>query len=489
MRRPWKPVALLAAAMLVLVLVLVSGCGAVDTVGKVTFERPLAIPPLAASHLDDRGRRVFDLRAQEGRSDFGAGREVRTWGFSGDYLGPTLRVARGEQVVVNVTNGLAETTTVHWHGMHLPATMDGGPHQPIAAGGTWSPSWTIDQPAATLWYHPHPHGETADHVRRGLAGMFLLDDPADPAQAALPHRYGIDDVPVIVQDRDLRDGDFGGSDRGSTLLVNGTPGPYLEVTSKLIRLRLLNASTARVYAFGLADERGFALVGTDGGLLAKPHFTTRVQLSPGERAEIVVPVTAGERVALRSFAPDLGDNFFAEQFGGGRDQFDVLELRAAAGLTPSAELPRTLARIERLDPAGAAGMRKFRLNGTSINGQGMDMGRVDATVTRDTTEVWDVSNQDGQVHSFHVHDTQFQVVSVAGRQPPPELAGWKDTVLVPPNEDVRIVLRFTDYADPDAPYMFHCHLLMHEDNGMMGQFMVVAPGQAAGSPAGHIHPN
>jgi FtsP/CotA-like multicopper oxidase with cupredoxin domain len=359
----------------------------VDTVGKVPFEQPLAIPPLAESHVDDDGRRVFDLTAQQSTTELMPGTVTETWGYNGGYLGPTLRAERGEDVVVNVTNNLDETTTVHWHGMHLPAAMDGGPHQPIAPGETWSPSWTIDQPAATLWYHPHPHGETEDHIYRGLAGLLILDDPDSSAAKRLPHDYGVDDIPVIVQDKRFDDGDltygrswFSGSGRlGGTLLVNGTYGPYLDVTTELVRLRLLNASTARVYDFGFSDDREFDVVATDGGLLPGPVATNRIMLSPGERAEI-----------------------------------------------------------------------------------------------------WAITNRDRNVHNFHVHDTQFQIADVDGHAPPTELAGWKDTVLLRPNTTTRIALRFSDYTDPDVPYMYHCHLVYHEDQGMMGQFVVVGPEESTG---------
>jgi blue copper oxidase len=221
--------------------------GDVSTVGNVDFSRPLAIPPLAESRIDGEGRRVFDLTAKDGTTDLGHGR-TRTLGFNGSYLGPTLRAKRGEPVLVNVHNGLSDVTSVHWHGMHLPAKMDGGPHQPVKPGATWSPTWLVDQPAATLWYHPHPHGATEDQVYRGLAGMFIVDDPGTDV-AALPHRYGVDDVPVIVQDKafdsggQLDDGHPFMSDigvLGDTLVVNGTVGPFHEVRSELVRLRLLN---------------------------------------------------------------------------------------------------------------------------------------------------------------------------------------------------------------------------------------------------------
>jgi len=463
----------------------------VDTTGKVEFVAPLAVPPLAESRIDEQGRRVFDLRAQAGGRDFGQGGRTRTWGFNGDYLGPTLRAKRGEQVVVNVANALDEPTSVHWHGMHLPAAMDGGPHQEVRPGATWAPTWTINQPAATLWYHPHPHGQTEKHVYRGLAGLFLLDD--DQASGlALPKRYGVDDIPVIVQDRNFdRSGQFdsraglgGAGILGETLLVNGTVGPYLDVTTERVRLRLLNGSTARTYDFGFADGRTVTLVGTDGGLLPAPQAHQRVRLSPGERAEIVVAIRPGERVVLRSFPPDLGIGSPFRRLGGGEDTFDVLQLRAAERLDRSAEVPETLVPLDRIDPATSVTTRQFRLLGRNINGQKMDMGRIDATITRDTTEIWEVTNADGSPHNFHVHDVQFQVLTVAGRQPPPELRGWKDTIFLAPHTTMRIIMRFTDHADPNVPYMFHCHLLYHEDQGMMGQFVVVEPGQQAGRVAG-----
>jgi FtsP/CotA-like multicopper oxidase with cupredoxin domain len=460
---------------------------AIDTVGHVSFDRRLAVPPLAQSRIDEQGRRVFDLRAQPGSRDFGFGERTATWGFNGDYLGPTLRARRGERVLVNVHNGLPEPTSVHWHGMHLPASMDGGPHQEVRAGGDWAPSWTIDQPGATLWYHPHPHGTTAEHVYRGLAGMFILDDEHSDA-LGLPNRYGVDDVPVIVQDKRIADGQFDEdapllSDigiLGDEILVNGVRTPHLPVATSSVRLRLLNASNARSYNFGFSDDRPFALVGTDGGLLPAPYQTRRIQLTPGERAEVVVTVDPGERVELRSYPPALGSDVLADRFIGGADAFDVLQLRAAGSLQPSRELPGTLVDVPRLDPESASVTREFRLSGRSINGETMDMARADAVVEKGAVEIWEIRNGDGAPHNFHIHDVQFQVLSIAGERPPPHLRGWKDTVFAVPNATVRIIARFADYADPDSPYMFHCHLLQHEDQGMMGQFVVVEPGQQPG---------
>ena len=466
----------------------------VDTSDRTRFDRPLRIPELAPSKIDADGRRVFDLRLQRGTHDLGRGGRTPTWGVNGAYLGPTVRAARGEQVLVNVTNDVGETTTLHWHGTHLPAGMDGGPHQTVPAGTTWSPAWRIAQPAATLWYHPHLHGDTAEHVYRGLAGMFIIDDDVSGA-LPLPDDYGVDDVPVIVQDKSF-DG-AGRLDRGAgafsaigqlgtTIVVNGTPTPHHDVRTERVRLRLLNASNARTYDVGLADGSEVALIATDGGLLPEPVTTRRVPLSPGERAEIVVTMRAGQDTVLRSFPRSLGGNRFTDRFNGADDTLDVLLLRAADRLVPSPPLPRRLAPRPDLREGDAARTRAFELRGVSINDRKMDPGRIDEVVTLGDTEVWEVHNAGRDPHDFHVHDVQFRVLDVDDDPPPAHLGGPKDTVFLPPGSRARLLMR-TDDADPDLPYMFHCHLLRHEDAGMMGQFVVVRPGQAAGAPATSGH--
>lgn len=441
------------------------------------FDTPLPIPPLAESEVID-GVRVFSLTAQEGEMRFVDGRTTDTWGFNGDYLGPTLRAHRGEKVAFEITNELPETTTVHWHGMHLPAAMDGGPHQPIEAGDTWRPHWTIDQPAGTLWYHPHPHGETEKHVMRGLAGMFILDDETSD-ELNLPSRYGIDDIPVIVQDKRFdNDGEFVLDSQGNeigllgdTILTNGVWGASLDVTTELVRLRLLNGSTARTYDFALDDGRDFSLIATDGGLLEAPLATDHVRLSPGERADIVVRLEPGQETMLRSIPPDLGDVAAPAAYGG-ESTFDVMLLRAAETLEPSAPLPEHLADIERFEASDADVERVFEVQDRSINGRTMDMDRIDEVMQVDTTELWTVTNLDRFPHNWHVHDVQFQVIDIDGDQPPPELMGWKDTIYIEPRRDYRIAMRFEDYTDDDNPYMIHCHLLLHEDEGLMSQFVV-----------------
>jgi FtsP/CotA-like multicopper oxidase with cupredoxin domain len=450
----------------------------------------LTVPPLLVGQHEG-GRRVYDLIAQAGRTAIVPGGTADTWGFNGPMLGPTIRMTRGEQVRVRVRNELPEPTTVHWHGMHLPAASDGGPHQPIEPGEVWEPTWTVAQQAATLWYHPHPHGATEAHVYRGLAGMLLVDDAVEGA-LDLPRTYGVDDIPLILQDKQFDgSGQLIETDRrgpgmlGTTMLVNGTLGPTLEVAAESTRFRILNAATARSMNLGFSDDRSFELIASDGGLLTSPVVLTRVLLTPGERVEIIVRTAPGDAAVLRSFPQNLGN---VAGTTGADDQFDVLTLSAPAPLASSAPTPAALAVVDRHDRAAAQRTRRFELGADRINAAPMDMTRIDEVITVDQLEVWEVLNTARTPHNFHVHGVQFQIVDIDGQAPRAELAGWKDTVYLPPTVLVRLAMRFTEHTDATVPYMYHCHLLWHEDIGMMGQFVVVPPGvQPTGIANGHDH--
>lgn len=452
----------------------------IDTVDSVDFDRELEIPPLADSELVD-GVRSFDLTIQSGESDLGQDEVTPTWGINGSYLGPTIRANRGEQVQFRIDNELSESTTLHWHGMHLPAEMDGGPHSMINPGESWTPEWHLDQPAASLWYHPHPHGRTASHVYMGLAGMFIIDDEEEAA-LGLPRDYGIDDLPLIVQDRKFNnDGALDMSSAwmqsagviGDTTLVNGTPGAFFDVTTETLRLRILNGSNTRPYNFAFDDDRTFHIIGSDGGLLEAPVQLSNIQLSPGERAEIVVSFTPGEEVRLQSGPTDTAD-----RLAGGADHLDIMQFRAGEDLGGVSELPAELVEIDRLQESSAAQERDFALSGTAINGESMNMNRVDEVITLGDTEIWNIENVDGQTHNFHIHDVQFQILDIDGQAPPPHLEGWKDTIWLPPRQEFRLIMTFTDYASEEWAYMYHCHILRHEDQGMMGQFLVVEPSES-----------
>lgn len=461
--------------------------------GAASARTPLPIPPLAESTLDADGTRVFTLTAQAGTSDMVAAGPTPTWGYNGPFAGPTLRAREGEKVRVEVHNELPEATTVHWHGMKLPAQADGGPHQPIEAGGTWQAEWTVEQPAATLWYHPHHHGTTEVQVYRGLGGLFYIDDAAtseaEATVSALPHDYGVDDIPVIVTDRSFgADGHFAEVQRtahgmlGDTLVVNGAVDAEFVAERPLTRLRLLNASAARSYSF-MVEDAPMWLVGTDNGLLPEPVEATTVTLTPGERAEVLVRLDASQETVLQSVPHSLGLMKSTARSSGCDDRFNVLALRAGSGMTEAEATggpdPELLAGLAAAIPSPLEtpdATREFALSHDQINGKSMNMARVDETVTVGARERWIITNEHHLPHNFHVHNARFTVVSVGGEEPRETERGWKDTVYAPPRLPVVIDVEFGSSSDPAWPYMYHCHLLQHEDAGMMGQFVVVSPG-------------
>jgi bilirubin oxidase len=493
------PVYISLAVMLATSLVLAACQGQtvkISQAGKEDFmnedlvpQNRLVIPPQLEPNLQN-GEKVFNLTVQQGEAEILPGKRAKTWGYNGSFLGPTIRAHTGDRVRLNVTNHLGETTTVHWHGMELPAAMDGGPHQVIEPGKSWQPYWTIINQAATLWYHPHTMGRTGEQVYQGLAGFFIIDDENTDA-LSLPREYGVDDIPLVIQDKI-----FDSNGRfvfprehqaitagllGDTILVNGTYAPYLEVPAKLVRFRLLNGSAARRYNLGFSDHRAFQQIATDGGLLEAPVERTRLLLAPGERAEILVDLsnTKGPIMLISySFADgeNAVQNAIQEQLTGGTDegqQFNILELRPSMGTFAVENISSVLNTIERFDEQDAVTTRRFVLEAFTINGKRMDHGRIDQIVKTGDVEIWELTNNSPIYHPFHIHGVQFQILDRNGMAPPAYEQGWKDTVIVTPEESVRLMMRFPEYSDPNLPYMYHCHILTHEDMGMMGQFVVV----------------
>ena len=329
-------------------------------------------------------------------------------------------------------------------------------------------------------------GKTAEHVYHGLAGLFIVKDPQN--ESALPNQYGKDDIPLIIQDKIFNsDGSFNypGTHmgvKGDQFLVNGAVTPVFDAPAQLVRFRLLNGSNARIYNFGFSDNRQFHQISTDGGLLERPVPLTRLRLSTGERAEILVDFSGEENnhVRLVSFSSDLHNiNPIWNSNALDGSTFDIMTIDvmgATANLITA--LPASLATIIRLQEGQSAVTRPFVLEmGFSgpmkINGKSMDMNRIDETVKLNDTETWEVINHSDLSHPFHVLDVQFLILTRDGSPPAENESGWKDTVLVMPRETVRIITHFSDFSDPDNPYMFHCHILEHEDAGMMGRFVVV----------------
>ncbi len=431
---------------------------------------PLSIPPLLEP-TPENGVSRYTLTIGRSRHRYKQAGITDTYSYNGmSVLGPTLRLRSGASVVISVTNALDEVTTTHWHGADVPAEDDGGPHSTIAPGTTWVADFDVIQPAATLWYHPHAHGSTAEHVYRGAAGLIIIEDD-NPAAAVLPATYGVDDIPVIIQDRDftgdgqldfaIDDGDEG--NLYGTLTVNGTINPFVEVPEGLVRLRLLNGSQARIYRLSV-EGADMTKIASDGGYLERPVVLEQLVLAPGDRAEIIVDV-GNESAALVDSA-----------FG------RVLELRPNGSTSGTGALPDRLATIERISESEITVDRRFHMEDArnfwefsatwAINGRQFDMSRTDLTVQLGATERWTLSSSDGQ-HVFHPHQIQFQILAINGEPPPLEESGWEDSVLVNADREVVVAARFHSYSAEDTPYMFHCHILDHEDLGMMGQFVVV----------------
>ena len=461
-----------AVVGILIVAASLAGCGngAVEIVSLDTpAVAPLSIPPLIEPTIEN-GVSHYELTIGASQHDYKQASMTDTYSYNGmSVLGPTLRLRTGDSVVISVTNELDQPTTTHWHGADVPAEDDGGPHSLIEPGTTWVADFDVIQPAATLWYHPHFHGTTAEHVYRGGAGLIIIEDD-NSAATLLPATYGVDDIPVIIQDRDftsdgqldfaIDEGDNGNLD--GVLTVNGTINPYVETPTGLVRLRLLNGSQARIYQLSV-EGADMTKIASDGGYLAGPVVIELV-LAPGDRAEIIVNVGA-ESAALVDSA-----------FG------RVLELRPDGSAVGAGILPDKLATIERIPESEITVDRVFDMEDVrnfwefgpswAINGAQFDMSRIDVTVQLGDTERWTLFGDDGQ-HVFHPHQIQFQILTINGEPPPPEESGWEDSVLVNGDREVVIAARFHSYAAEDTPYMFHCHILDHEDLGMMGQFLIV----------------
>ena len=463
-----------------------------------TGAQALNIPPLDDGQLEG-GVRSYDLNMQTGVSQFFDNVNTASFGINGAYLGPTLKMRVGETVRMNVNNNIGHTSSLHWHGMHLPADQDGGPHQTIENGSSWQAEFEVKQNAATLWYHSHMMGETAYQVYHGLAGVIIVEDE-QANSLGLPQDYGIDDIPLVLQDRKFHpDGRFdytpGMEERmmghfGDTMVVNGTVNPYFDAASDSLRIRLLNGSNARFYDLSFDDGRSFHQIASDGGLLEQPVKLTSLVLSPGERAELIIDLSDGKTATLSSKTPG-SDDFFSDVInilGSSDGRFKILEIRPNEQRKAAIELPTKLTTLDVVDETIAVKTRTFDLDmgmgvammlgnvgdNMSINGKPMDMKHINEVVKLDSTEIWHITNSSFAAHPFHIHDVQFRIIDRDGKPPSPTEAGLKDTVLIPEGESVRLLLKFTDYSDPDSPYMFHCHILEHEDEGMMGQFTVVA---------------
>lgn len=462
---------------------------------------------------------IFDLPAEPATHSFVPGKPVEVLGYGGTYMGPAVRLKRGTTAKLRLLNKLDRPTNVHWHGLLVEGEFDGGTQPGIAPGTSWEARLRVDQPAATLWYHAHIHGETTRDVHDGLCGLLLVED-TKATPAGLPSTWGVDDLPLVLQDRNF---DAAGRPvlpplashvehgfRGSTMIVNGTTDALAKVPGRLVRLRLLNASGARTFRLFFEDLRSFRLIATDGGLLPEPVELSVLPLAPAERAEILVDF--GEGAANLMTGPDDHEHRTGAQV---MSMPDVLAAPARViAFSPSSEraapagIPKSLASLPALPgTTGDLRRRRFELRvlpgvGSAdmpshgsmgqadatmpmehgnhsdprelpprfvINGKSFEMGRIDEQVKLGSTEVWEIVSPE-MAHPFHVHGAQFRVLSEDGEPPKLWNRGLKDTILV--ENSAELLVTFNRPAGTENPFVFHCHLLEHEDGGMMGTFTV-----------------
>ena len=465
-----------------------------DIWSKTTPTR-LPIPPM----VDGSQGRPIDLQIRSGTWNFQFGVETPTLGFSQGYLGPTIRTRQHSELNLRYQNTLTESVAVHGHGLHVPGEVDGGPQRAIEPGAEWQPSLSIVQPAATCWYHSHTHGKTGEQTYRGLAGLIIIDDEVADS-LPLPRRYGVDDLPIVIQDRtfdergrlvySLHDADLDGW-LGDTIVINGAVAPVASVPAGKVRLRLLNGANARFYILAFTDNRTFHKIASDGGLLEVPVPLTTMEMSPGERCEIVIDMADGKPAELLTLFEDEFDDEEEGILGSLSNRFD----QSSAGALPSpsltlivddalsastAPLPEQLAAIVRPQPQEIVRTRDFVLTMSdgghpamdmTINGAAMDMNVINERIERGVWERWRIRSNQG-AHPFHVHGCSFLIEQMEGATASPDQQGWKDIVAVDDDDWSQILVRFDHPATEQYPYMYHCHILEHEDRGMMGQFTV-----------------
>ncbi len=473
------------------------------------------------------------LRAAPGESQILAGAATRVWRFTGSvltgpaeslqavpdsYLGPVIRLRRGQKVRVRFVNHLNEDSIVHWHGLDVPESADGHPRRAVGPGREYVYDFEVTNRAGTYWYHPHPHMRTGAQAYQGMAGLLLVSDPEEDA-LALPS--GDAEILCVLQDRrfDARNQlrFHGGSMMemmngflGDRVLVNGQPQPTKEVDAAWHRVRVLNGSNARIYKLAWSRGMPMVVVGGDGGLLERAQRQSVVTLAPGQRADLLLDLSAlapGTEVHLESQAfpeadagvPMMGMRGMRGMRGGrGRmaadpsapngTPFRLMTLRTRARRGPSFRMPdrlstfgaiwasRTGAPIRRIPLA-------FQRMEWMLDGRTFSMNDVapEETVAAGSTHVWEFVNLEDQMmgmqaaHPIHLHGRQFRVVGRSGGRAANALraglvdSGWTDTVLVLPGETVRVQVTFTHHP---GTYLYHCHILEHEDMGMMRNFRV-----------------
>jgi len=377
--------------------------------------------------------RIIDTFAQ-----LRTGNQTITGGINGhQFWGPTIFVNKGDTIRMTVINNLNDSTTLHWHGLHLPAVMDGGPHQVIPPGTIWKPFWKITNNAATYWYHPHLHEMTLEHLSKGIGGLLIVNDEQESA-LPLPRTYGIDDIPLVFTSRRYATNNqfiVQNTAYGDYLLANGVHDAEFTLPRQVNRLRILNAEVERSYNIGFSDDRTFYVIG--GSLLNNKNFPM-MHFTFGEQTNAPIMTIPEKLIPFQGIDT--------------KEVTGTQDIRVMGG-APNSPMP-------------------FHFNGGIFN-----ISRVDKSIPLNSVQKWTVTNSNVFGHTFHIHDVQFNIIERNGNASAvgQHETGWKDVLYLPRNESATFIAKFADYADPLHPFMYHCHFSNHEDDGMMQQFVVIPP--------------
>lgn len=456
------------------------------TTSSTSAYNDLWIPPMLTGT-------TFNLTLGKSTRQLRTGAITNTYSYNNTgFWGPTLILNQGDLVKLNVNNTLLEQTTTHWHGFHIPAEMDGGPHQIIESGTTWSPSFTVKNNAGTYWYHPHLHEKTYSQITYGAGGFIIIKDPVESA-LALPRTYGEDDIPLVLTSRRYNaDNSFDVTNHayGDYMLTNGTPNAQVSLPKQFVRLRILNAEIERGYNLGFSDNRTFYVISNDGGLLDAPVAVTQMKLVVGERVEILVDLSKdaiGASLDLMSYNANATFGFGGSepatsgQFGSllNKKDFPLLHINVkATTATAITALPGKLTTNTYWTNANVTNTRTITITGGqggsafTFDNNTYGSTKINQTLKLNAVEKWTITNNNIFGHSFHIHDIQFKIISRSSGGVAAYESGWKDTVYVPVGESVSVIAKFDDFASGSNPYMYHCHFPNHEDEGLMGQFLV-----------------
>jgi len=434
------------------------------------------------------------LKSQNGRLDVEldmnssvfslGGQQANLLSYNQQIPGPRLEVRPGDKVRIHAKNRLSKPTNIHYHGLHIsPQEPADNVFLSLSPGESYTYEFTIPEThsGATAFYHPHLHGHVADQCFAGLGGIFVV-------------RGELDEIPEVKQAKEafvfLKDFDLDGPSsrmgrmmgrEGATVTVNGEINPSFSLPAGgLLRLRFVNASISRFYRLQL-EEHPFYLIATDGGATGSPIELSELLLSPGERADVLVQGNAQsgnyrllnfpyERVGMGMMGGGMMNGGMMNERENESNQPQTLATVTYSGEVEPLPLPQKLIPVENLPEPKK--LRQFELNHGMVPGRGMqflidgqvfDSQRTDTRAFLDTVEDWEIKNTGSIDHPFHLHTNRFQVVSRNGQSVP--YRAWKDTVLVSRRETVRIRIPFRDFV---GNTVYHCHILDHEELGMMG---------------------